>query len=155
MDIDPLRKRKTSGELYTRRSPIIQYIERCLHWTFDDLLDRASIRDRRHSDYVPSEVLVYHLRQTKSDNSDGRFIRLGPGGDAGERGRGGPVTGVGPARAREIASGLNDVVARSWRGVMTDGGVSDRDIGMLENGFSEAGEVIWDPENETLEINAH
>lgn len=34
------------------------------------------MKDRRHSDYVPSEVLVYHLRQTKSDNSDGRFVAL-------------------------------------------------------------------------------
>lgn len=76
MNIEPLRKRKVSGEVYTRRTPTIQYIEKSLHWPFDDLLDRASIRDRRHSDYVPSEVLVYYLRQTKSDNSDGRFIRL-------------------------------------------------------------------------------
>lgn len=76
MDIEPLRKRKTSGELYKRRSPTRQYIEKSLQWPFDDLLDRASIRDRRRSDYVPSEVLVYHLRQTKSDNSDGRFSRL-------------------------------------------------------------------------------
>lgn len=74
--IEPLRKRKTSGELYTRRSPTIQYIENSLQWSFDDLLNRASIRDRRHSDYVPSEVLVYYLRQAKLDNSDGRFIRL-------------------------------------------------------------------------------
>ncbi|MEQ8401346.1 MAG: hypothetical protein RIE06_15535 [Roseibium album] len=76
MDIDPLRKRKTSGELYTRRSPTLQYIEKSFHWSFDDLLNRASIRDRRHSEYVPSELLVYYLRQTKSDNSDSRFIRL-------------------------------------------------------------------------------
>ncbi|MEL6244358.1 MAG: hypothetical protein AAFQ85_03325 [Pseudomonadota bacterium] len=76
MNIEPLQKRKTSGELYTRRSPTLQYIETSSHWSFSDLLDRASIRDRRHSNYVPSEVLVYHLRQTKSDNSDGRFIQL-------------------------------------------------------------------------------
>ena len=76
MTIEPLRKRKTSGELYTRRSPTIQYIQKCFDWSFDDLLDHASIRDRRRSNYVPSEVLVYHLRQTKSDNSDGRFIQL-------------------------------------------------------------------------------
>ncbi len=76
MSIEPLRKRKISGELYTRRSPTIQYIEKSLHWSFDDLLDRASIRDRNRGEYVPSEVLVYYLRQTKSDNSDGRFIQL-------------------------------------------------------------------------------
>lgn len=76
MSIEPLRKRKTSGELYMRRSPTIQYIEKSLQWPFDELLNRASTRDRRHSEYVPSEVLVYYLRQTKSDNSDGRFIQL-------------------------------------------------------------------------------
>ena len=62
MDIEPLRKRKISGELYTRRSPIIQFIDKSLQWPFDDLLGRASIRDRHHSEYVPSEVLVYYLR---------------------------------------------------------------------------------------------
>jgi len=76
MDIDPLRKRKTSGELYTRRSPTIVFIKKSLHWSFDDRLDRALIPDRRRSEYVPSEVLVYYLRQTKSGNTDGRFIRL-------------------------------------------------------------------------------
>lgn len=74
--IEQLRKRKTSGELYTRRSPIIDLIATSLAWSFDDLLDRAAIRDRRNDKYVPSEVLIYHLRQTKSDNSDGRFVAL-------------------------------------------------------------------------------
>lgn len=76
MHISPLRKRKATGELYTRRSPITQFIENSLQWPFDEIVHRASTRDRRHSKYVPSEVLVYHLRQTKSDNSDGRFIQL-------------------------------------------------------------------------------
>lgn len=74
--IEPLRKRKNSGELYTRRPPTLQFIEKSLQWSFDELADHASIRDRRHMGYVPSEVLVYHLRQTKSDNSDGRFVQL-------------------------------------------------------------------------------
>lgn len=74
--IEPLRKRMISGELYTRRSPIIDLIATSLAWPFDDLLYRAAIRDRRNDEYVPSEVLLYHLRQTKSDNSDGRFAAL-------------------------------------------------------------------------------
>ena len=52
MNIEPLRKRKISGELYTRRSPTIQFIDKSLQWPFDDLLDRASIRDRRHAAWV-------------------------------------------------------------------------------------------------------
>ena len=75
MNIEPLQKRNTSGELYAQRSATLQYIETSSQWPFSDLHDRALIRDRRHSNYVPSEVLVYHLRQTKSDNSDGRFIQ--------------------------------------------------------------------------------
>lgn len=76
MNIDPLQKRKISGDLYTRRSITTKFIKESLDWSFDELIDRASIRDRRHSDYIPSEVLIYYLRQTKSDNADGRFIRL-------------------------------------------------------------------------------
>jgi DNA-directed RNA polymerase specialized sigma24 family protein len=76
MNIEPLRKRKVGGELYTRRTQTIASIEKSLQCSFDDLIGQASIRDRRHSDYVPSEVLVYHLRQAKSDKLDGRFIRL-------------------------------------------------------------------------------
>ncbi len=74
--IEPLRKRKTNGEIYTRRSPIISQIATSLAWSFADLLDRAVIRDRRNNEYVPSEVIVYHLRQTKCDNSNGRFVKL-------------------------------------------------------------------------------
>lgn len=76
MHINQLRKRKDSGELYTRRPPVTDFIEKSIDWPFDELLRRAAIRDRRHSDHVPAEVLVYHLRQTKSDNSDGRFVAL-------------------------------------------------------------------------------
>jgi hypothetical protein len=76
MSIEPLRKRTTGGELYTRRAETVAFIKLSLEWVFEELLDRASIRDRRHNDYVPSEVLLYHLRQTKSDNSDGRFVAL-------------------------------------------------------------------------------
>lgn len=77
MRIDPLRKRrKDTGEIYTRRPAVSDFIAQSLVWPFNDLLEQAAIQDRRHNDYVPSEVLVYHLRQTKSDNSDGRFVAL-------------------------------------------------------------------------------
>ncbi|WP_298820430.1 hypothetical protein [uncultured Roseibium sp.] len=74
--IEPLRKYTTSGELYTRRSLIIDLIIKTLSWSFDDFLERANIRDRRNDEYLPSEVLLYYLRQTKSDNADGRFVAL-------------------------------------------------------------------------------
>lgn len=74
--IEPLRKHKSTGEPYTRRSPIIDFIARSLAWPFENLLQRAAGRDRRSSDYVPSEVLVYHLRHMKAENSDDRFVAL-------------------------------------------------------------------------------
>ncbi|OWU67824.1 hypothetical protein [Phaeobacter sp. 22II1-1F12B] len=76
MCIEPLRKRTVSGKLYTRRDEISAFIRLSLDWPFDELLDKAAMRDRRHADYVPSEVLLYHLRQTKTDNADGRFVAL-------------------------------------------------------------------------------
>lgn len=76
VSIEPLRKCSSNGELYFRIPSIVDFIKRSLDWPFDELLSRAAIRNRRHEDYVPSEVLVYHLRQTKSDNSDGRFVAL-------------------------------------------------------------------------------
>jgi len=76
VSVEPLRKRSSNGELYFRRPSIVDFIKASLDWPFDELLNRATIRDRRHEEYVPSEVLVYHLRQTKSDNSDGRFVAL-------------------------------------------------------------------------------
>lgn len=76
MTLNPLRRRSGNGRLYTRRTPITDFIGQSLQWPFEELLERAAIRDRQHHYYVPSEVLVYHLRQTKSDNSDDRFVSL-------------------------------------------------------------------------------
>jgi len=76
MCIEPLRKRTGEGKLYTRRDDTVASIKLSLEWAFDELLDKAAIRDRRHTSYIPSEVLLYHLRQTKSDNADGRFVAL-------------------------------------------------------------------------------
>lgn len=76
MRIEPLRKRTANGELYTRRDEIVAFIRLSQEWPFNELLDKAAMRDRRHADYVPSKVLLYHLRQTKTDNADGRFMAL-------------------------------------------------------------------------------
>lgn len=76
MCIEPLRKRTSEGALYTRRLQILAFIKVSLERPFEELLEKAGRRDRRHAEYIPSEVLLYHLRQTKSDNSDGRFVAL-------------------------------------------------------------------------------
>lgn len=71
--IEPLRKTTMDGVVYHRPPEIERFIERTLDRPFDELIDRALIKDRRHADYVPSEVLMYHLRTTRRDNSDARF----------------------------------------------------------------------------------
>lgn len=76
MVIEPLRKRKPDGAKYTRPTKITDYLTVTKSWPFDLLVKNGSIRDRRHPDYVPTEVLLCHLRQTKSDNSDARFLAL-------------------------------------------------------------------------------
>lgn len=62
--------------LYTRRAETKALIHTCLELTFEELCDRAAISTRTHSDYIPSEVLVYLLRQTKTHNSDVQFGAL-------------------------------------------------------------------------------
>ena len=76
MAIEPLRKQKQDGTLYKRPKKIEDFLEASAAWPFDQLMENGGIRDRRNPDYVPTEVLLYHLRQTKSDNSDARFLAL-------------------------------------------------------------------------------
>jgi len=76
MCIELLRKQKSDETTYTRPESVSTFIRRSLGWSFDQLMERASILDQRNPGYVPSEALVYHLRQTKFDNSDGRFVAL-------------------------------------------------------------------------------
>ncbi|GLQ22565.1 hypothetical protein GCM10007853_04390 [Algimonas ampicilliniresistens] len=76
MELEPLRMRNGQGVLYTRRAPVVAAIKRGLNDSFETLLERAKIRNRQDPDYVPSEALVYHIRRTKSDNSEARFIAL-------------------------------------------------------------------------------
>ena len=62
MRIEPLRKCKASGEVYSRRSSITDFIASTNAWSFNDFMKRAAVRDRRNDEFVPSEVLVYFLR---------------------------------------------------------------------------------------------
>lgn len=75
-DPPPLRRRRPDGTLYSRR----QAIERCIVETRalpgEELIARARIRDPRHADFVPSEVLIHHLRATKGDNTPTRYEAL-------------------------------------------------------------------------------
>ena len=75
-DIPPLRKRTQGGELYSRPPEIEEAILETLALPFDDLMERARIRNRAHPEYVPSEVLVHRLRATRDNNSDDQFNAL-------------------------------------------------------------------------------
>lgn len=75
-EIPPLRKRKKDGQLYTRPAEIEALIASTLSLPFDDFIDRAGITDRRHPNYLPSEILVHRIRATRQNNSDRQFNAL-------------------------------------------------------------------------------
>ena len=76
MLIEPLRKMNDNGVLYTRSALITDFIEKASKWSFDEIIEFAKNKDNRSPGYIPSEVLIYFLRQTKTDNSDDRFLDL-------------------------------------------------------------------------------
>lgn len=75
-NLPPLRKKTEGGQLYERRAETVALIQVCRELTFEQLCNRAEISARTHSEYIPSEVLVYFLRQTKTHNSDAQFGAL-------------------------------------------------------------------------------
>jgi hypothetical protein len=77
-EIPPLRKIKQNGERYYRRQPIETMLAECAAAPFELLADRARVTDRRSQDYMPSEILVHLVRQTKHQNSDAQFNVLYP-----------------------------------------------------------------------------
>ncbi len=76
IDIPPLRKRTKEGALYTRPAEIEKIIVETLDLPFEDFVARAKQRNRCHPDYLPSEVLVYRIRLTRRNKTDGQFNAL-------------------------------------------------------------------------------
>lgn len=74
--IPPLMKQLPEGGTYARPVRIESLIDACDNLPFETLIDRARLKDRRNPDYLPSEVLVFFLRVTRTDNSDRRFAIL-------------------------------------------------------------------------------
>lgn len=72
-NLPPLRKKTVDGKLYKRRAQTEALIHICHELTFEEFSNRAEISARKHSEYIPSEVLVYFLRQTKTHNNDTQF----------------------------------------------------------------------------------
>lgn len=72
-----LTKRRRDGSLYVRRTETTLLLTKLLSLGREELVTRLSIKDRRGADYVPSECLVYLLREARrTGNSDAWFNRL-------------------------------------------------------------------------------
>jgi DNA-directed RNA polymerase specialized sigma24 family protein len=71
-----LTKRRSDGRLYTRRPLIEALIAQLVTTDQAALTARLTIHDRRHSDYVPSECLIYLLREAAGGQSQRWFDAL-------------------------------------------------------------------------------
>ena len=76
MDIPPLRKRTKEGALYTRPAEIEKLIVETLSLPFEDFMERAEHRNRKHPEYLPSEALVNRIRATRHNSTDEQFNAL-------------------------------------------------------------------------------
>lgn len=74
--LPPLTKKTIDGRLYRRRALTEELIHTCQKLTFEELSNQALISIRKDPRYLPSEVLVFFLRQTKTHNSDNQFDML-------------------------------------------------------------------------------
>ena len=74
--IPPLRKRTKEGKLYSRPPETEEAILETLKLPFDDFMERAKRKNRKHPAYLPSEVLVHRIRATRYNNSDDQFNAL-------------------------------------------------------------------------------
>jgi DNA-directed RNA polymerase specialized sigma24 family protein len=78
IEIPPLRKVKQDGRLYHRRPSTEMILIKFLGASTLVLAQHARITDRRSPDYIPSEVLVHWIRQTRHHKSDAQFNVLYP-----------------------------------------------------------------------------
>ncbi|WP_051990207.1 MULTISPECIES: response regulator transcription factor [unclassified Labrenzia] len=74
--IEPLRKRRLSGELYERDAKIAVLIAELATLPREDLIARAAISKRSDPGYVPSECLIYFIRASRRDNNEAWFERI-------------------------------------------------------------------------------
>ena len=74
--IPPLRKRTEEGVLYARPVEIEKIIAGTIELPFEEFITRAKHKNRNHPDYLPSEVLVHRIRETRYNNTDEQFNAL-------------------------------------------------------------------------------
>lgn len=73
--ITPLRKRSREGVLYVRDSELEAALSALLTLPRAEVAERALIDDRADPKYVPSECLLYFIRQSRDATSDAGFER--------------------------------------------------------------------------------
>lgn len=76
IQIRPLTKRRLTGELYTRDPKIEARLCELCAMSRDELIERASVSRRNDPNYVPSECLMYFIRNSREDNTEAWFERL-------------------------------------------------------------------------------
>lgn len=74
--IRPPTKRRLTGELYTRAPKIETLLSVLSELSRNELIERAEIKSKVDPNYIPSECLVYFIRNSKEDNTDVWFERL-------------------------------------------------------------------------------
>jgi hypothetical protein len=72
----PLTKHTRNGERYTRPADIEAVIDVALALEWPALQQRTFVRDRRSTDYLPSECLVHLIRKAHRDHHDGMRDQL-------------------------------------------------------------------------------
>jgi hypothetical protein len=74
--IRALTKCYPDGTPYTRMESVEALLPELPELTFDEIVARCEITNRKHPDFLPPECVVYFLRNTRSNNSDARFNRI-------------------------------------------------------------------------------
>ena len=74
--ITPLRKRRLTGEPYTRDPKIEALLAELALLPRDALIERAAISRRADPRFVPTECLIYFVRASRHDNNEAWFERL-------------------------------------------------------------------------------
>jgi hypothetical protein len=74
--VTPLRKRRLTGELYERDTQVEALIVEMSALPREEMIARAAISKDSDPGYIPSECLVYFIRQSRRDNNETWFERL-------------------------------------------------------------------------------
>lgn len=71
--IPPLRKRTVAGALYRRPDEVERIISEVSGLSFEEFIQHAKQTNRKHPNYLPSEVLVHKIRSKNNNISDREF----------------------------------------------------------------------------------